>query len=138
MKRPIVSLLLSLSCLGLAACATGQSELTASPAADRKEVLAPIESAEIKVRESSPPQYTLHVVSGLPSGCARFSRIDVQRQGTTIDVKVLNSVPADDNVMCTMLYGTARNSAPLGSGFRSGTTYEVRVNNQRTILFTAQ
>jgi hypothetical protein len=104
----------------------------------RKEQQAPIGSAEIVVRESAPPQYALRVVSGLPSGCARFSRIDVKRQDTVIDVTVWNSVPADSRIMCTMIYGTADNTAELGSDFKSGQTYEVRVNGESKTRFTAQ
>jgi hypothetical protein len=109
-----------------------------APAAARKEAQAPIESAEIIVRESAPPQYALRVVSGLPSGCARFSRIDVKRQDTVIDVTVWNSVPADSNVMCTMIYGTADNTAELGTDFKSGQSYDVRVNGESKTRFTAQ
>jgi hypothetical protein len=104
----------------------------------RKDALAPIESADILVRESSPPQYALRIVSGLPSGCAQFSRIEVKRQDTAVDVTVWNTEPADSNVACTMIYGTAENTATLGSDFKSGQTYDVRVNGEQKTRFTAQ
>jgi hypothetical protein len=104
----------------------------------RKEALAPIESAEVIVRESAPPQYALKVVSGLPSGCATFSRIEHQRQDTVIHVTVWNSVPASDDVACAMIYGTSENTVSLGSDFESGRTYEVHINGERRTQFTAQ
>jgi hypothetical protein len=153
MNKPAVArmLLLVSATIFLGAC-TGSSNPQPSPPASekstdapapraqtaRKEVQAPVESAEIVVRESAPPQYALRVVSGLPSGCAKFSRIDVKRQDTVIDVTVWNTVPADSNVMCTMIYGTADNTAELGTGFKSGQAYEVRVNGESKTRFTAQ
>ncbi|HEX7079724.1 MAG TPA: hypothetical protein VF329_01760 [Gammaproteobacteria bacterium] len=101
-------------------------------------MLAPIDGADILVRESFPPQYALEIVSGLPSGCARFSRLDVAREGDSIEVMVWNSVPVSDDVVCTMIYGTARNTAALGGDFESGRTYEVHINGERTVSFTAQ
>ncbi|MBX5461226.1 MAG: hypothetical protein IRZ28_09060 [Steroidobacteraceae bacterium] len=110
----------------------------APPSGDRKEVLAPIESAEVIVRESAPPQYALRVVSGLPSGCAKFSRIEHKRQDAVIDVTVWNTVPARDDVVCTMIYGTSDNTVTLGSDFESGRTYEVHINGEPRTQFTAQ
>ena len=116
---------------------TGEvAEGSTSPA--RKEVHAPIESAEVIVRESAPPQYALRVISGLPSGCAKFGRIEQKSQGDVLEVTVWNSVPADDDVVCTMIYGTADNTVDLESHFESGKTYDVRVNGEVKAQFTAQ
>lgn len=101
-------------------------------------MLAPIESADIQIRESSPPQYALEIVSGLPSGCAQLSRIDVADGREPIEVTVWNSVPAADDVVCTMIYRTARNTVTLGSDFESGRTYRVRINGEVELSFTAQ
>jgi len=158
MRAPTIAgmLLFASSILLLTACAEPDSRQPAAPAAAapatepksesavppamaaRKDALAPIETAEIVVRESAPPQYALRVVSGLPSGCAQFSRMDVKRQDTVVDVTVWNTVPADSNVMCTMIYGTADNTADLGADFKSGQTYSVRVNGEQKTQFTAQ
>jgi hypothetical protein len=105
---------------------------------ERKRVLAPIEAAELVVRESIPPQYAVRVMSGLPNGCAKFDSIKVKREGTNVDLTVWNTVPADDRVVCTMIYGIARNTAELGSDFATGQTYTVRVNGEPRITFTAQ
>jgi hypothetical protein len=104
---------------------------------DRERVLAPIDGADIIVRESSPPQYAVHLVSGLPNGCTIFAGITTSRAGDKITVTVENSVPRDKNIACTQIYGTREATLELGSDFAPGTTYTVHVND-RTLMFTAQ
>lgn len=104
----------------------------------RRLVLAPIESAEIVVRESTPPEYSVHITSGLPNGCAQFERIDVLPNGTILELKVWNTLPADEKTSCTMIYGTASNTVSLGRKFEAGRTYDVRINGQSKITFTPQ
>lgn len=113
-------------------------EAPADAAPARTAVLAPIESAEIVVRESFPPQYALLVVSGLPSGCARFERIDVAHAANAIAVTVWNTVPADRATPCTMIYGTAQNTVNLDRSFTSGETFIVNVNGTESLRFVAQ
>ena len=130
---------LSLPIAVLASCASGgvaNDGLLAS--GERKRVLAPIEAAELVVRESFPPRYAVRVTSGLPSGCAAFDRIELKREGRNLDLTVWNMVPADDSVVCTMIYAIARNTAELGSDFAPGRTYTVRVNGEAKITFTAR
>ena len=100
---------------------------------------APIESVEILVMESFPPQYGVHIVSGLPSGCAEFVSAEVvERTGTTIRTEVLNRMPAPNAaIACTMIYGMHESNVMLGSDFESGVTYTVDVNGELT-EFTAQ
>jgi hypothetical protein len=100
---------------------------------------APIESVDILVMESFPPQYGVHIVSGLPSGCASFAGAEViERSGTTVRIEVRNYMPAPDvNVACTMIYGYHESNISLGSAFESGVTYTVDVNGTVT-EFTAQ
>jgi hypothetical protein len=118
------------------------SETSAAPAAAapaaRKEVPAPIEAAEVQIRESAPPQYGVRIVVGLPSGCAEFSRVEVVRQDAVVEVTVWNTVPSDTNVACAMIYGTTEKNISLGSDFTSGQTYTVRVNGEDKATFTAQ
>ena len=102
------------------------------------EELAPIESVEMRVAESYPPQYFVQVVSGLPSGCASFARAEVTRVGNTFEITILNYMPApDSHINCTAIYGMMDHSFRLDGGFRSGETYTVRVNDVTT-TFTAQ
>ena len=107
------------------------------PAPDARQTMpAPIDGLDVVVLESSPPQYRLVVKAGLPSGCAQRHSHAVSRAGETITVAVLNSLPAG-NPACTMIYGMYELNVDLGSDFRSGVTYTVRVNDAVT-TFTAQ
>lgn len=111
---------------------------TSATGKDRTSVTAPIESVDILVLESFPPQYMVHIVSGLPSGCARFEKAEVTgRDGNTVHIRVTNTMPSDPNVACTAIYGTHETNLNIGSDFMSGETYTVDVNG--TIAeFTAQ
>ncbi|HEU0074479.1 MAG TPA: hypothetical protein VFS30_10745 [Dehalococcoidia bacterium] len=104
---------------------------------DRRAVEAPIDGLEVLTLESFPPQYMLHVQAGLPSGCAEQYGSEVERVGDVITITVLNTIPADENVACTAIYGMYEFNMGLGSDFESGETYTVRVNDQE-ITFTAQ
>ena len=50
------------------------------------EVLAPIESVEVLIMESFPPQYSVDVVSGLPNGCTPFCGYRLERNGDMIQI----------------------------------------------------
>jgi hypothetical protein len=104
---------------------------------DRRAVEAPIDGLEVLTLESFPPQYTLHVQAGLPSGCAERYGSEVERVRDVITVTVLNTIPADGNVACTAIYGMYEFNMGLGSDFESGQTYTVVVNDKE-ITFTAQ
>jgi hypothetical protein len=101
------------------------------------EVLAPIESVEILILESFPPQYNLAVVSGLPNSCVSFGYYNMARDGDTIRVEVTNLEPAEPDVACAEIYRTVQTVISLGSEFESGKTYTVIVNNM-TETFVAQ
>lgn len=93
---------------------------------------APIESVDILIRESFPPQYAAVIVSGLPGGCARFDNAVVTgRSGNEIALRVTNTMPADPNVACTAIYGYHDSTVELGTDFASGETYAVVVNGVR-------
>ena len=110
---------------------------TIAVAADRERVLAPIDDAQLIIRESYPPQYAVHIVSGLPSGCALFAGTSVARSGTDITITVENSMPRDQQIACTQVYGTHEETIALGSDVTPGATYSVHVND-RILTFTAQ
>ncbi|MCH7653293.1 MAG: PKD domain-containing protein, partial [Chloroflexi bacterium] len=100
-------------------------------------VAAPIESVEIIIAESFPPQYFLQIKSGLPNGCVQFDEYVVTRSDAEIDVKVTNTEPADKTVICTMEYRTVDSNIALGTDFEGGREYTVRVNDV-VETFTAQ
>ncbi|MCH8061402.1 MAG: hypothetical protein IH861_02750, partial [Chloroflexi bacterium] len=116
---------------------TSQPTPGAAPEPNLVVVAAPIESVEVIIAESFPPQYFLKVKSGLPNGCVRFNEYVVNRSDAEIDVKVTNLEPADKNVICTMVYGTVNSNIVLGTDFEGGREYTVRVNDV-VETFTAQ
>ena len=96
---------------------------------------SPIESVEVDILESAPPQYQLRIVSGLPKGssCSQFNGYEVRRSAPDrIDVAITHHEVADRLVACTADYPSVETVVPLGSGFEPGAEYEVRVNGEAT------
>ena len=126
-----------LAALSAAACASAIDNLPSPPSSPgRQEVLAPIDGLDVRVLESSPPQYVLSVRAGLPSGCAEKNRHEAGRVAEAITVIVLNWMAAG-SPPCTMIYGSYELNINLGSDFRPGITYSVSVNDKNT-AFVAQ
>ncbi len=101
------------------------------------EVLAPIESVKVVALFSSPEQYAVQITSGLPSGCARFNRSEVTRDGTTVKISVYNTAPAPgQQIACTAIYGYYDNNVGLGGEFERGVEYTVLVNDHPAEKFT--
>ena len=100
--------------------------------------LAPIEDLRVNIAESFPVQVFVVVSSGLPSGCAEFDRIDVERvDSSQIDLTVWNLVPApDEPIACTAIYGITENTVALGSDFEAGVEQVVVVNGVVGVAFT--
>ncbi|MDE2824122.1 MAG: YbaY family lipoprotein [Chloroflexota bacterium] len=102
---------------------------------------SPVESAEIMVLESAPPQYQLRVVSGLPkgSGCSQFNGYEIRRTTSNeIEVAITHHEVADQMVICTADFPIVETVVPLGSDFESGEKYTVRVNSDKVTSFVAQ
>ena len=132
MRVAIVTGVVVLAALSAGACASA----IAPSQSDREAVLAPIERFDVRVLESSPPQYVLNVRAGLPNGCAEKNRHDTERVAEAITVTVLNWMPKESRP-CTLIYGSYELNINIGSDFRPGTTYSVIVNDKRT-TFVAQ
>lgn len=139
MKRRVAGVLAGvLVVLVATACVPGADTRSADTGAKWKLVPAPIDGVDIVVRESFPPGYTAQIRSGLPSGCASLDSAKVTgRSDNEVRVTVLNSVPADEDVACTAIYGTVESNVDLGTDFESGETYRVKVNGRET-TFVAQ
>lgn len=136
MKRlaiPTVLLAAAVLLVGAIALASGRAGPDASP--DRVSVPAPIDRVEVLIRESAPPQVTLKIAAGLPSGCAQRESHSVSRNGDLFTVTVLNSMPRGDQA-CTMIYGTYELTIALSGEFRPGVTYTVQVNDKTTTFKT--
>ena len=98
------------------------------------QVPAPIESVDLLIMESFPPQYSLVVVSGLPNACFSFAGYRLERSGDTVRIEILNWKPADPGVICAQVYGTTETRILLGSTFDPDTTYTVDVNGETVAL----
>ena len=99
---------------------------------------SPIESAEIMILESAPPQYQLHVVSGLPKGssCSQFNGYEIRRrESNEIEMVVTHHEIADQQVVCTADFPIVETNVPLGSNFEPGEEYTIRVNSDITVSF---
>ena len=102
---------------------------------------SPIQSAEVEILESSPPQYQLRIVSGLPkgSGCSQANGYELRRrESNEIEVIVSHHEVADGQVVCTADFPIVETTIPLGSEFEPGEKYTVRVNSDKTTSFVAQ
>jgi hypothetical protein len=126
-----------------AACST-EPESAATPAPTTVvgvpgmvEAPAPIESLDLTIAESFPPQYFLAVTSGLPNGCVKFDGYVIEWAGNEIRVIVKNLKPSDEGIVCAQVYGTVETSVPLGSDVESGETYTVEVGD-KSHTFIAQ
>ena len=136
MKRLFMAAAFSLAAIlliGAVTFASGRGNLTPIPG--RQSVPAPIDDVQAVIRDSSPPQVTLNIKAGLPSGCAQRESHSISRTGDTFTVRVLNSMPTGD-VACTMIYGSYDLSLDLGRDFRAGGTYTVNVNDKTTTFKT--
>jgi hypothetical protein len=108
---------------------SGTPGATATPG--RIVVDAPIDDAELIVRESFPPQYAVRVVVGLVDGCHEFDAVHVDRSGTTIEITATATTIDDPNAVCTAIYGTHEETVELGTGadYDEGVTYTVKAGN---------
>jgi hypothetical protein len=129
MRRLVLAVIVALAVagvVGVAALASSRPD-----AGGRQTVPAPIDNVDVVIRESNPPQVSVRITAGLPSGCAARDSHSVSRSGDTITITVLNSMP-NTNLVCTAIYGTYELNVDLGSNFAIGTTYTVRVNDSVT------
>ena len=101
---------------------------TNTPAPDTVIVPAPFEHAMVNVSESDPPRYFLDLVSVLPNTCQTFDGIEAERSGTEITVSITNRARGDDRGDCEWVSRFMTHSVALGTDFKPGVTYTIRVN----------
>lgn len=95
---------------------------------DLVQVQAPIESVEVLIMESFPPQYSVVVVSGLPNACFSFAGYRMDRIGDTVQIELINWKPSRSDVACAEIYRTVMTTITLGIDFDPGRTYTIEVN----------
>lgn len=135
MRRPLIVLSLALAAVAVAGAAAAFTSGGDGAPAGRRTVPAPIDDLEVLIRESAPPQVSVRITAGLPNGCAQRDTHSVGRNGDTITITVLNSVPSGSPA-CTTIYGTYGLVVDLGTDFRAGGTYVLRVNDRSTTFRT--
>ena len=98
-------------------------------------MLAPIESLVIDIRDG---RHFALITSGLPSGCARFHEANVSIDGTVISIRIINLVPAPNELIaCTLDYRYESHKLSLDQGLEAGVTYTVVVNEDTAETFIA-
>ena len=101
-------------------------------------VAAPVQSVKVRVSESTPPDYSVTVLSTLPMGttCSSFEGYDVTRNGATVLLTVTNLEVAPGQVIaCTTDFGYTETEIRLGRDFTAGETYTIVVNGDVTNSF---
>ena len=102
-------------------------------------VRSPIESIELLIMESYPPQYALYVISALPKGsaCSWFNGYDVASPYPgRIEVEITHH-EATGLRICTADYPIVETSVPLDFDFEPGREYEIVVNGESVETFEA-
>lgn len=103
------------------------------------EIPAPIEDATVLPPESVGGDYILKITSGLPSGCAQFNGLQIERDGNGFIVGVTNLMPdPKEPIACTAIYGYHDSEIILGSGLDTGESYTVTINGDLAASFTVQ
>jgi hypothetical protein len=122
--------------LALAACGPAPTPgATTTPLPDGRYALdAPIDEAAI-VRDGA--GWAVRVVSGLPSGCARYAgyELDASRLETErlVRLRITNSLPTGE-VACTAIYGMVEARYPLPLALAPGSPVTVDVNGTRLVF----
>jgi len=137
MRRSLLAgaLVLAVLAIGAMFYAYASALSPRGPGPDRQQVVAPIDKIDVLIRESNPPQVTVKIAAGLPSGCAQRDSYSMSRSGDTITITVLNTMPTT-KLVCTALYGTYELNVDVGSNFAPGATYTVHVNDKTTTFKT--
>jgi hypothetical protein len=133
MTKPL-AILLAIAVFAFATDGDRGSGTSPPPDGERREVEAPVESFDLLILESFPPQYNVEIVSGLSNGCHLFERYETVRNDTDIRIIVWNTVLVDDDTVCAEIYGMHTGGVTIGSDFESGTEYTLTVGDKTETL----
>jgi len=92
---------------------------------DTMRVLHTIDSVDVLILESFPPQLTLEVRGWQGDGCDLPVQIEEKREGNHIQVEIFREMPPD--MMCTMIIKEYSANIRLTGSFEPG-TYTIEVN----------
>ena len=130
-------LILVISALFIAAVACGDDAPPDADFAQRIEVYAPVDEAEVITVRDPYIGYQLRVVSGLPSSCAEYLDTRVYILGSKIIVGVWNTIPEDVRVVCAAVYGSHERTVEL-RGLALSTEYQVVLNNTEPLTLMTE
>jgi hypothetical protein len=101
----------------LASCERGSEGGTATgtPTGSESMITAPlqIESVDVLVAESNPPQVFAKVSGIIPDSCTNPREPQIKREGSTFTITILGERPAD--VACAQIVSQYEKSIPLGT-----------------------
>lgn len=133
MKRILVLIITAITVLALSGCQPGGSG-TPTNTSGYEIKPAPIHELKMTFAESYPVQVFLYIKGGLSDGATTFNAVTSgELKDHTITVAVTTKRPKD--AIATQVYGYFEQNVNLGSNFKSGETYTVKVND-KNIDFT--
>lgn len=91
-----------------------------------------IESVDVLLMESAPPQVNLWVQGYQPDGCEFPVEVTQQRQGNTVVVEIFRIMPLA--AACPMMIVDYEDIIKLDGTFETGQTYTIRVNDYETTI----
>ena len=92
-----------------------------------------VESVEVLVQETDPPQASARVRGVIGDGCSSLHSVEQERSGNTVVLTILRQRPA--NAMCTQIARLYDDTIPLEGTFPPG-RYVLRVNGVETSFAT--
>ena len=93
----------------------------------------PIDSVDVRILESSPPQAWAHVQGLLGDGCSEFHSLTQSRSASTIAVTILRQRPRD--AICTQIAKFYETDIRLEGQYPPG-RYVLRVNGFEKVFTT--
>jgi hypothetical protein len=126
-RNPIVVLAM----IGLAAA----SWVACSTPAQPDPVVEPIsiDSVDVRILETAPPQAVAHVKGLLGDGCSEFHSLSQARSGSTVTVTILRQRPR--KAICTQIAKLYEADVPLQGQYPPG-RYLLRVNSFEKVFTT--
>jgi len=126
--QPVRLILLAL--FGLITFVACGQEDPANPASQTGEptmstVKLQVQTVDVLIAESSPPQGSAHVSAIIPDSCTKAREPEISRDGSTITVTIIGERP--EGVACAQVISSYDKSIPLGT--LDPGRYTLHVNN---------
>ncbi len=125
--------------LASAACHSGPGKtstpaptVTSTPNPGYDILPAPIHEVKVSFAMSYPPQVFVYIKGGLADTCSTFHDLTTDWQNNVVNITV--TVQRQKDAFCGQVYTFFEKNVNLGSGFVSGQTYTVNVNDQTTMF----